>query len=192
MDLQAKKTALRSNIRAELKKLSEAKRLKDSAHLRARLLRQDVWNNARSVSFFAPMSEEADIWPLMTEALKSGKTVALPRFSREAQSYVVCLVEDMEEDVKAGSFGIREPTGACREIPMNRLDLILVPGLAFDLNGRRLGKGKGYYDRLLAGVSGIKCGVAFDEQVVSEVPAGPHDVRVNCILTPTRWLEFRL
>jgi 5-formyltetrahydrofolate cyclo-ligase len=75
---------------------------------------------------------------------------------------------------------------------MNRLDLILVPGLAFDLNGRRLGKGKGYYDRLLAGVSGIKCGVAFDEQVVSEVPAGPHDVRVNCILTPTRWLEFRL
>ena len=67
--------------------------------------------------------------------------------------------------------------------------MILVPGVAFDLHGRRLGRGKGFYDQLLAGVRGTTCGVAFDVQVVRELPQEPHDARVNCILTPTRWLE---
>jgi len=68
-----------------------------------------------------------------------------------------------------------------------RLDLALVPGVAFDLNGHRLGRGKGYYDRLLAMLTGPACGVAFDQQIVSQVPNEPHDVRLSCILTPTRW-----
>ena len=71
-----------------------------------------------------------------------------------------------------------------------RLDLVLVPGVAFDLHGRRLGRGRGYYDRLLSQVGGRTCGVAFDEQVVSEVPVEAHDVLLNCILTPTRWFEL--
>jgi 5-formyltetrahydrofolate cyclo-ligase len=66
----------------------------------------------------------------------------------------------------------------------------LVPGVAFDLHGRRLGRGKGFYDRLLADVRGKTCGVAFDEQIVREVPVEPHDSDVNCILTPTRWIEL--
>ena len=69
------------------------------------------------------------------------------------------------------------------------LDVVLVPGVAFDLGGRRLGRGAGYYDRLLTGVRGTTCGVAFDEQISGELPVEPHDVHVNCILTPTRWLS---
>jgi 5-formyltetrahydrofolate cyclo-ligase len=72
---------------------------------------------------------------------------------------------------------------------LNRLDLVLVPGVAFDARGGRLGRGKGFYDRLLSAVNGTKCGVAFDEQIVDAVPVGPLDVLVNCILTPTRWIE---
>ena len=75
-------------------------------------------------------------------------------------------------------------------MPLNRLDFVLVPGIAFDLQGRRLGRGKGYYDRLLAEVRGKTCGVAFDEQIVDEIPVEPHDIHVNCILTPTRWIEL--
>ena len=70
---------------------------------------------------------------------------------------------------------------------LNRLDLVLVPGVAFDLNGRRLGRGKGYYDRLLAEFEGWTCGVAFDQQVVEAVPSEPHDMRLTCLVTPTRW-----
>ena len=75
----------------------------------------------------------------------------------------------------------------CEPAPLNRLDLVLVPGVAFDAQGRRLGRGKGFYDRLLAKVRGHKCGVAFDVQIVSGLPEEPHDVRVDSILTPSRW-----
>jgi 5-formyltetrahydrofolate cyclo-ligase len=78
----------------------------------------------------------------------------------------------------------------CLAQPVNKLDLVLVPGVAFDLHGRRLGRGKGFYDQLLATVRGTTIGAAFEQQVVREVPVEPHDVYLNCILTPTRWLEF--
>ena len=68
-------------------------------------------------------------------------------------------------------------------------DLILVPGVAFDLSGHRLGRGKGFYDRLLANARGVKCGVAFDEQIVKAVAAGTHDIRMDFILTPTRVIK---
>jgi 5-formyltetrahydrofolate cyclo-ligase len=71
------------------------------------------------------------------------------------------------------------------------LDLILVPGVAFDLQGRRLGRGKGYYDQLLGALHGTRCGVAFDQQVVDEIPMAPHDMTLHCILTPTRWVELK-
>ena len=99
-------------------------------------------------------------------------------------------MRELSRDLKTGQFGIREPADACPLIPLNRLDFVLVPGVAFDLQGRRLGRGKGYYDRLLAEVRGKTCGVAFDEQIVEELPLEPHDVLVNCILTPTRWIEL--
>jgi len=67
--------------------------------------------------------------------------------------------------------------------------LILVPGVAFDLRGGWLGRGRGFYDRLLAGFHGIKCGVAFDEQMVEEVPTGTLDVRMDFVLTPTQCVE---
>jgi 5-formyltetrahydrofolate cyclo-ligase len=60
--------------------------------------------------------------------------------------------------------------------------------VAFDLHGHRLGRGKGYYDALLRALSGTACGVAFDQQIVTEVPVAAHDVRMNCLLTPTRWV----
>jgi 5-formyltetrahydrofolate cyclo-ligase len=67
--------------------------------------------------------------------------------------------------------------------------LILVPGVAFDLRGGRLGRGRSYYDRLLTEIQGIKCGVAFDEQIVETVPAGSLDVRMDFVLTPTRCVK---
>lgn len=139
--------------------------------------------------FFAALPDEPDTWSLLAEALLAGKTVALPRFSSRTHSYGVGVVRNLEADVQSGQFGIREPGVSCPEIPLNRLDLVLVPGVAFDARGGRLGRGKGFYDRLLSAVNGTKCGVAFDEQIVEAVPVVPLDVRVNCILTPTRWIE---
>lgn len=134
------------------------------------------------------MQGEVDIWPLVNEAVAEGKIVALPKFVPSARNYVASRIHDLDSDLVLGSFGIREPADHCSQIPLNQLDFILVPGIAFDLHGRRLGRGKGYYDQLLKDVRGRSCGVAFDQQIEPVIPVEPHDVLVNCILTPTRWL----
>jgi 5-formyltetrahydrofolate cyclo-ligase len=184
------KQALRLAVRARLAAMPAAQRSEASAQARALLAQQALWQQARSVLFFAPMPEELDIWPLLLDALAAGKTVALPCYELTARSYAAYRVRDPVKDVQEGSFGIREPKLSEGASPLTRLDLILVPGVAFDLRGRRLGRGKGFYDRMLATLQGARCGVGFDEQVVEEVPSEPHDARLDCLLTPTRWVEF--
>lgn len=185
------KRRLRDQLRAALREIPARKRAAASAQARALLKAQAQWRAAQSVLFFAPLPEELDVWPLLTEALAGGKRVALPRFVAAAQGYEACQVLDPAADLELGHFGIREPRDLCPRFASDQLDLILVPGVAFDLQGGRLGRGKGYYDQLLGALHGAKFGVAFDQQVVDEVPMVPHDVRLDCILTPTRWVVLK-
>jgi 5-formyltetrahydrofolate cyclo-ligase len=187
--IQEAKRALRQQIRDRLAVLPEMHRNVASAQARSLLVQQPVWKLASRVLMFAPASLELDIWPLVENALSAAKTVALPRFIRTANRYTACEIKDPLTDLQLGQFGIREPAEHCVDLTISRLDLLLVPGVAFDLHGRRLGRGKGFYDQLLAVASGTTCGVAFDEQIVKEIPVEPHDIFVDCILTPTRWLE---
>jgi 5-formyltetrahydrofolate cyclo-ligase len=189
-DFQTAKVALRKQIRSVLQNVSPAARNAMSAQIRDRLKEQAIWKNAGSVLFFAPLTEEPDVWPLLEDALAGKKIAALLCFDSKSAGYVACQVKNLRSDIVTGQFGIREPGAGCIEIPLNRLDLVLVPGMGFDLRGWRLGRGRGFYDRLLADVDGIKCGIAFDEQVAGEIPAGPRDVRLNFILTPTRFVEI--
>jgi 5-formyltetrahydrofolate cyclo-ligase len=170
--------------------MTEEERAAGSKSARGRLAGQRQWQAAQSILFFAPLLQELDVWPLVNEALAAGKVVALPRFVPETTSYIACRIRDPEQELKTGQFGIREPGDGCGQISLNELDLTLVPGVAFDPQGRRLGRGKGFYDRMLAAMRGKTCGVAFDEQIVRSVPVEPLDVSVNCILTPTRWIEL--
>ena len=187
--LQQSKNALRDQIRALVKQMSVEERVKASKQLCSRLKERGVWRSAQLILFFAPLPEEVDVWPLLLEALRVGKEAALPRFDSATNAYAAFRVENPDRDLVSGKFGIREPGVLCPRISPPRVDLLLVPGVAFSLNGRRLGRGKGFYDRLLASLQGVKCGAAFDQQVVSEVPTEPHDVRLDCLLTPTRWVK---
>ncbi len=186
-DINFQKTSLRAQVRAELKKMSPAERASASLQACARLEQQPLWRAAQAILFYAPIDGELDIWPLLVDSLASGKTVLLPRFIPEQNLYVACQIKDAARDLQTGQFGVREPLASCEKNLLNHLDLILVPGIAFDLSGHRLGRGKGFYDRLLAALQGPTCGVAFDQQIVSQIPVEPHDMRLNCILTPTRW-----
>jgi 5-formyltetrahydrofolate cyclo-ligase len=137
-----------------------------------------------------PLPDEPHIRPLLDRALAEGKAVTLPRFVLSNDCYEAALIRDPHQDLAVGKFGIAEPTAFCEAFPLKRLDLVLAPGLAFDWHGHRLGRGKGFYDRLLSAVSGKTCGVAYDQQMVDAVPIEPHDIRLNCIITPSRWLEL--
>lgn len=183
------KAALRREVLARWQQLTAAARAAGSAEACARLERQPCWRQARAVLLYAPVGMELDVWPLVLAALAAGKLVALPRFDSATQRYAGCQITEPERDLASGRYGIREPAAHCARLPLNRLDFILVPGVAFDLHGRRLGRGKGYFDQMLAEPHGATCGVAFEEQLVRQVPVAPHDISVNCILTPSRWVE---
>jgi len=189
MESDSDKAAWRRRFRTALKGIPPALRDEASARALDLLRRQPLWQRARTILFYAPMSEELDVTPLLEESLRAGKAAALPRFNSQTGNYEAFEVRDTGNDCAPGKFGIIEPRAHCPPMPLKRLDLALVPGLGFDLSGRRLGRGKGFYDRLLAGMTGTKCGIAFDEQVAGRIPAEEHDVMMNYILTPTRWLE---
>src|SRR5436190_23465207 len=127
-DLRDSKVALRERMSAELASISPARRSLASAQARVLLLRQPVGQRAGSILFFAPTPAELDIWPLLAEALVAGKTVALPRFDLATRSYIGCEVRELEKELAPGRFGIREPLASCQAVPLNRLDLALVPG----------------------------------------------------------------
>jgi 5-formyltetrahydrofolate cyclo-ligase len=184
---QLRKAELRREIRGRLKALTVEERETGSAAIRQRLEEQPAWKSARAILAYVPMAQEPDLWPSLVQAWDAGRQIALLRHSPETDHYIPCLVRDRDRDLQAGQFGILEPKAHCPIFDLMRLDLVLVPGIGFTLNGGRLGRGKGYYDRLLAGVPALKCGVAFDCQIESEFPLEPHDIQLNCILTPTRW-----
>ena len=190
MTLQQQKAQLRERIKARLASLSEDLRREGSAQARALLSRQEAWREANCILFYAPTAQEINLWSLAESALNLGKMVAFPRYDLGSDSYQACRVRDVQHELRVGRYGLCEPLESCPVVPLNQLDFVLVPGVAFELHGRRLGRGKGYYDRLLAAAGGKTCGVAFDEQIVEHIPMEPHDSDVNCILTPTRWIEL--
>ena len=178
---------MRKQIREALERISPAVRAVESIALCERLKPQ--LQSARTILFFAPLPGELDLWPLLEESVRAGKTVALPWFDAPTQTYRARGVENPAGEMVTGKFGVREPASSCPEIPSDKFDLVLVPGVAFDLSGNRLGRGKGFYDRLLVKISGVKCGVGYDFQLRQKIPAEPHDARVNFILTPARGMK---
>ena len=144
---------------------------------------------ASAILFFAPLPDELDVWPLLEESLATGTLCALPFFNPQTRQYVARQITNPATQIVTGKFGVREPDSTTAEIPLEKFNLILVPGMAFDLKGNRLGRGRGFYDRMLAETAGIKCGVCHDGQLFPEIPAEPQDVKVDFILTPSRLLR---
>ncbi|MEI7808445.1 MAG: 5-formyltetrahydrofolate cyclo-ligase [Verrucomicrobiota bacterium] len=178
------KSELRAHIRSRLEKISPAVRAVESIELRERLQAQIP--SAHTILFFAPRPDELDIWPMLEMSLALGSNCALPFFDAEKNTYGAKLLKNPATDIGIGKFGVREPAATCDQIALTKFDLVLVPGMAFDLHGNRLGRGQGYYDRLLAKTSGITCGVAYDFQLLENIPAENHDAKVNFIFTPSR------
>jgi 5-formyltetrahydrofolate cyclo-ligase len=183
------KAELRQEITAALKKVSPAVRTVESIDLCDRL--EPQLRSARAILFYAPLDDELDVWPLLEKSLAAGKACALPFFDSTTQTYSARKITNLTTDIIAGKFGVREPAASCIPMALNELHLTLVPGMAFDLQGRRLGRGLGFYDRLLGEISGIKCGVCLDFQIVQQVPVEPHDVTVGCLATPNRCIGIR-
>ena len=175
------KADLRQRIREEAARHLE-ERIADSRQICRRIRGQTVWREAKKVLLFVPIATEPDISDLMND----GKRVSLPSFNEQAGQYQAREISG-RDDLVVGRFGILEPRPKCSLTDLGALDLVLAPGVAFALDGSRLGRGKGYYDRLLARIKVPKCGVCFDWQVLPEIPCDGHDVLMDYIATSSRW-----
>jgi 5-formyltetrahydrofolate cyclo-ligase len=144
---------------------------------------------ARTVLAYGATPEEIDP-AIAVERLRScGVTIAYPRI--EAPGVLGLHVVDDESELVRGPFGLTQPTEKAPRIQAREIDAVIVPGVAFDANGWRLGYGGGYYDRLLPVLRDdcARIGVAYDEQVLESIPAQEHDVRMHVVVTPTRILR---
>ena len=154
-----------------------------SREIEERLFSLPEFKAAAAVMFFASFRSEVDTGPMIRRALIFGKRVILPK----VQGAELALIEisDIDKDVSPGAWGIPEPHET-RPVRLDEVELIIVPGAAFDCRGNRLGYGAGFYDKLLAAFRKTTVALAFEAQIVPQVPVDLHDIPIRKIITERR------
>jgi len=189
--VEASKAALRREM-AEISKELGPYQAIDAGHAMAAILSGRLeWSRAERIGLFAGLGDEPDTRPVFAEIQRTGKRGFFPRCLDDGGLEMAPV--EAWADLRPGSFGVLEPAQSARSSPLSSLDLLLLPGVAFDRFGRRLGRGAGFYDRALAGTEGVgrpkTVGVGFAFRVVERVPIRAHDRRVDAILTEQGWTE---
>ncbi len=184
------KRALRDRVLAARDRLPAAAHRASSQAIAATLAARDDFRAARAVLLTLPFRSEWDTTALVAAALDAGKTLVLPRVNEASRMLELCAVADLDREAVAGFRGIREPDARCAHVAPDAVEWVLVPGVAFDRECRRLGYGGGYYDRLLASIaaSAPRIAGAFELQIVERVPATQHDLGVDAVVTEQRTL----
>lgn len=182
---------LKAQIREQARKNRVAQKDKDvlSRQICATFLARPEYADAKTVLFYVDAGSEVRTRQALPDALKDGKRIVVPWCVVETNELELFHLEDMSELVE-GAYKILEPREDLRFAPGKRLsatdlDLVMVPGTAFDPRGGRMGQGKGYYDRLLANTRPdvTLIGLAFECQMFPEIPVAPHDVPMDAVIT---------
>lgn len=182
----AEKARIRRKMRSALARLSSSAKSDAAAALVGRLLSSDEFGRAQSVGMYVPIAKwEIDIVKAIWSGLDQGKNIALPRWNAAAEEYEFAAIKQWNQ-LSPGRFGVLEPVDKCPKVKGNFLDAVFVPGLAFSLDGGRLGRGGGFYDRLLQDVRSVRCGIAYECQLLDSLPLDPWDEKMERILTPNR------
>ena len=179
------KTQQRQEIRSRLAQMPPGDKAAASSEACRRVLGLPAYGTARALLLFSSLPDEPDTASLLARAWQDGKQVFFPRV-RPDGAFLEIRAVAAREHLRPGAFGIAEPDPACcPETSPTLLDFARGPGLAFDRSGHRLGRGRGYYDRLLAEISPacFRAGFFFACQELAEVPREPHDQRLHAVVT---------
>lgn len=186
--IERSKAELRREMKDILARISEDDRRAASLQACRRLTQLEAFEHAMSVMLYMPLRGEIDVTPVAVRCFQLGKTVSVPRVDwKRKDMTAVEVIEFDDHFMEVDEHGVRVPRDA-RPILRETIDLVVAPALAFDPQGHRLGRGGGYYDRYLSRLrrTSTVAGIAFDQQVVDEVPAVKHDMRVDVLVTDRR------
>jgi 5-formyltetrahydrofolate cyclo-ligase len=182
------KTDLRKQMRAVLAALTDEQRHGRSAQACARLAALEEFAHAGVVMLYMPLATEVDVTPVALRCFQMGKQVCVPKVDwvrRDMTAIEVSSFDDHYMDLD--EHGLRTPSTGRPVVPTT-IDLVIVPGLAFDATGHRLGRGGGFYDRFLLRLKrrAVTAAIAFDAQVIDEVPTDARDTAVDIVVTDRR------
>jgi 5-formyltetrahydrofolate cyclo-ligase len=156
-----------------------------------RLFGQREYVKAEVIMVYLSLPNEVDTSSVVLRAWQDRKRVLAPKVSWNQRRMLPLEIRSLTDDLVVSNLGIREPVSGI-PFPIRHIDLVIVPGLAFDEYGNRLGRGRGFYDRFLAHpeYSGVSCGLAFRQQVVPAVPVGPLDQGIDMLVTDAEVYHF--
>ena len=178
------KAAIRKQLRDVLERMSDADRHAKSLTVCGLIAATPEFLAARVIMLYLSTPLEVDTAPLALRAWQAGKTVVVPKVAWDQRRMLPVEITSLHDQMTSTGNGIKEPI-AGRPMPVEFIDMVLVPGLGFTNNGFRIGRGMGFYDRFLAQSDfvGLSCGLAFSEQIVKELPLLDHDVPLSMLAT---------
>ena len=191
MRKNSNKKTIRQEILLKRDAISENIKKEKDAAIRQRIIRLPEFTDAKKILFYASFRSEADTIEMIKISLSQGKQAVLPKVDKENKKLKLYEIKDMNELAK-GYMGILEPSVSEERLTgLDDIDLVIIPGAAFDVSGNRLGYGAGFYDRLLAGIKNKMPVIApaYEEQIVEHIPSEPHDVKVTKIVTDKRVID---
>ncbi len=172
------KNNIRLHIKSLKRNLSNNDMINCAEMVFSKLYSLDEWNKATNILFYYSLPDELQTLPFIDHL--TNKKIYIPRVNGDNLD----IIRYDKESIQKGYQNIMEPIESNISVQIKDIDIVLVPGIAFDLNKNRLGRGKGFYDRLLNGSKCIKIALAYDFQILEKIPAQPHDVKMNIIITP--------
>ena len=181
------KATLRTRMLTLRREVSATDRTVKSRAIQTALTAHPLWREAQRIALYAATEFEPATQELLDRALQQGKRLALPRIEGPGLQFHWA---ENTGGLVPGPLGILQPKDSASTAPIEEIDLWIVPGLAFDRRGGRLGHGKGYYDKVLAKVTAPKVGLAFEFQWLESVPMEPHDIRLDAVVTELGWREI--
>jgi len=179
------KQEMRQIVLSQRGKLQVSDRLAKSNQIQEHILALPEYTSAQTVMLFLNFRDEVETTYLAERTLELGKKLVLPRCAPKGV-LIPALIHDLEQDIEPGMWGIREPKrDGLVEADPQKIDLVIVPGAAFDMFGNRLGYGAGYYDRFFQRLRPAvpKIGIAFACQLIAEVPVGEYDQKITGLVT---------
>jgi 5-formyltetrahydrofolate cyclo-ligase len=189
--LKLQKLQLRNELKARLVAMSAEARSEKSKAACRNLIETPQFQQASVVMIYLSLPHEVDTAAVILSAWQQGKTIAVPKVSWQQRHMIPVIITSLDTGFSTEVGGLRNPiTGL--PMPIEEIDLVVAPGLGFDRKGNRIGRGGSYYDRFFANkeLRAVKCGFAFEDQVVDTVPTDERDMRMDILVTDDEVIYF--